>query len=467
MTEAQETKYGEKISTKRIVCFTLSGIISGFLFSMWGQIQYFAAAVLLIPQTIIPLIYLIYSIVDGINDPIIGYLTDKSKRFTSKFGKRFPWIFIGVVASPILLILCFIPVSSDVAIAALWLSVIMVIYESCATLYEINHNALFPDLFRDPAQRRKQTGLGGILGGIVSVLSAITIPIILEGLGGTTTTAYLGTTLIVIIIVYALIVPYILGGVREPTEMKLFRAELDAAKKSSSPVKETLIRILKDKNWMAIVIVNFCWAIAGACLIYGLNFYVTDNLGLLIGATALPLLFVSLVAVICAPIWVWVSKKIGARNAYIAGLLFNAIGYFLFMFATDINSAAIIFAFAGIGYSATYGVMIKLVWAEGIDNAVIEGGKREEGSYNGVLRIFSAFSYFLQTTIFAIVAVFTGYDPALGTANSDPAKLGLKIQMSLIPMIIVLIGTIIFLLMHKITKDKAEENKKKLKELGL
>jgi GPH family glycoside/pentoside/hexuronide:cation symporter len=466
MTESSKNKYSEELNTKKILFFTLNSVISGFLFAMWGQIQFFAAAVLLIPLAIIPLIYLFYSIIDGINDPIIGYLTDRSKKFTLKFGKRFPWILIGVIFSPILLLLCFIPISSNLIVLVIWICIMMVLFESSLTLYEVNHSALFPDLFRDPAQRRKVSGIGGIIGGIIGIIAAVMIPLFIANLGGLTVTAYIGTVLIVIIIVYILIIPYSLG-VREPVEMKKFRAELDVSKKASSSVKEVLTCIFKDKNWMAIIIANFCWAIAGACSLYGLNYFVTHYLGLSIGFTAYPLLFLGTVSFLCVPIWIWISKKIGVRKAYTAGLSINIIAYFLFFFVNDLNGVILVYAFAGIGYSATYGVLFNLLWAEGIDNAAVKTCKREEGSYNGILRVFSAFSYFFQTLIFAIVAIFSGYNPALGTRNSEIAKFGLKLQMSIIPMIILLIGAIIFVLMYKISKEDAIKNKEKLIEMGL
>ncbi|MFX0066647.1 MAG: MFS transporter [Candidatus Hermodarchaeota archaeon] len=55
--------------------------------------------------------YTSYSLVDSFNDPILGYLADRSTRFTEKYGKRFPWIMLGFLIGPILLILCFVPVS--------------------------------------------------------------------------------------------------------------------------------------------------------------------------------------------------------------------------------------------------------------------------------------------------------------------------------------------------------------------
>jgi GPH family glycoside/pentoside/hexuronide:cation symporter len=249
--------------------------------------------------------------------------------------------------------------------------------------------------------------------------------------------------------------------------MKNFRAELDSSQRGSSPVAEVIKRIFKDRNWMAITIAGFAWSISGACFLYGLNFYVQHSLGLEIGATALPLLMVYAVGFLLAPLWTWISKKIGVKNAYLAGMLCNIASYLVLFFVTDLTSLTLAYVFAGIGFSATSGVIFSLLRAEGIDNATVNSGKREEGSYSGIYKIFTAFSYFFQTIIFAIVAGFTGYNPLLGVSNSNIAKFGLLFQMSIIPMIITIIGTVAFFFMYKVSKEEAKENKVKIEEMNL
>lgn len=445
---------------KKMFCFSLQGLISGFLFGMWGQIQYFANAILLIPPMIVPLIYLVYSIIDGVNDPLIGYLADKSKRFTSKFGKRFPWIIIGITIGPIFLILSFLQISSTVLTSVIWLTIMMAIYETFLTSFEINHTALFPDLFRKASHRRKTSAIGSIIGGIFTIVTGAMIPQLISSLG------YLWTALIVVIVAYILVIPYSYG-IREPKEMREFRGQLDAKEEESTPIKEVLRRVFKDRNWMGITIVVFAWSVAGACWIYGLNFFVIHNLGLDIGFTAIPLLMINLVGFALAPVWAWVAKKISIKKAYTLGMLCNILAYFAFFFVSSLAGVIIIFTLAGIGFSATYGVITGLLRAEGIDNAIVNSGKREEGSYIGILKIFTAFSYFIQTVIFAIVSGITGYDPALGAGNSEIAKFGLNFQMSILPMIITVIGTILFFYMYRITKEDAIRIKKKLVEMNL
>jgi len=477
MTELKDMKFAESITTKKMILFSLQGIIGGFLFGMWGQVQYFAVSILLIPQALIVIIYLAYSLIDAINDPLVGYLADKSTRFTSKYGKRYPWILIGVGIGPIFLILCFIPISTNILVNTVWLLVIMGIYETFLTSFEINHNALFPDLIRKASHRRKIVSIGAIMGGIFTIVTGATIPQLIVSIG------YLGTVIIVVIVAYILIIPYSYG-IREPAEMKMFRARLEEAEEKKSPLKEVIKRVFTDRNWMGVVIAVFAWSVAGACWLYGLNYFMVGNLGLDIGWTTIPLLLQNLIGFVLAPIWAYISKKIGVRKAFIAGMVCNIIVYLAFLFVTDILGVIIIFAFAGVGFSATYGVITGLLRAEGIDNATVTTGKREEGTYMGVLRVFTAFSYFFQTVIFAIIGGFTGYGGIYSTGDnilaelvlniqkfitpvSNIAKLGLNLQMSIIPMIVTLIGTIIFLFLYRISQEDAIKNKQKLIEMDL
>ncbi len=72
-----------------------------------------------------------------------------------------------------------------------------------------------------------------------------------------------------------------------------------------------------------------------------------------------------------------------------------------------------------------------------------------------------------------IVASITGYNPNIdydyskGIVPSQAARIGLNMQISVIPAGISLIVAIIFLKYNKITKEIAIENKNKLIQMGL
>ena len=452
---------------KTEIYFSLSSFFGILMFGIWGNIQFFAVAVLLIPILWIPLMYLTFSIVDGFNDPILGYLTDRSKRFTEKYGKRFPWIMIGAILGPIPLLLVFIPISDSVLIAAIWITIMMCIYETFATLREISHQSLFPDLFRYDDQRASVSGITMLITVIAQIFGAITIPLIIASLGGVTNPdAFLGAAIFITIIAYILILPYS-RGVRETTEMRELRLKLDEQVKETAPMKEVVVRVFKDRNWVAIIIAFLCWATAGLCFSVGLSFFVLHGLGLGIEAMILPSLLALTLALISVPFWVKLPRKIGVKKSYIVALASAAIVYIAFFFVTDYTGVIIVYGFAGIMFSACWGIIFNLVQAEGIDNAAAKSGRREEGSYIGILRVFSAFSYFFQTLIFALAWGYFGYEPAKGPNQTTLAKFGLQFTMSIIPFVITIIGIGIFIIMYQIDQEGALANKRKLLELGI
>ena len=458
LVDTEIEKAFKRPSKKTEIYFSLSSFFGILMFGLWGNIQFFAVAVLLIPILWIPLMYLTYSIIDGFNDPILGYLTDRSKRFTEKYGKRYPWIIIGAIFGPIPLLLVFIPISDDILIIAIWITMMMCLYETFATLREVSHQSLFPDLFRYDDQRATVSGITMLITVIAQIFGAITIPLIIASLGGAENpTAYIGAAIFITIVAYIIIFPYS-KGVRETDEMKQLRVKLDQQVKEHEPVMRVVKRVLKDRNWMAIVIAFLAWAIAGLCFSAGLSFFVLHGLGLGIEVMVLPSLLALVFALVSVPFWVKLPRKIGVKNSYIMALFSAAFVYLAFFFVTDYIGVVIVYGLAGIMYSACWGI---------IDNAAAKSGKRDEGTYIGILRVFSAFSYFFQTLIFAIVWGFFGYEPAKGSNQTPEAIFGLKFAMSIVPFILAMIGIVIFFMLYNIDLEASIANKKKLLELGI
>jgi Na+/melibiose symporter-like transporter len=217
---------------------------------------------------------------------------------------------------------------------------------------------------------------------------------------------------------------------------------------------------------MAFTMAVFFWAIAGMCLVAGLDFFIVHYLGLDYSAIIFPSLMAIAGGVVSIPIFAKLIRKYGAKKAYLTSLIMFAAFYFAFFFVEDIIGLTIAFFFVGIA-SGGQGITYIMVSSEAIDNSVLLSNKREEGTYNGILRIFTGFSYVFQTLVFAIVSANTGYIPARGKNQSELARFGLKLQMSLIPMVIIIIGIVIFIYFYNITKETALANKRKLLEKRL
>ncbi len=464
--EEELTKY-EPFSNKRMIAFALYSPILNTFWSLRNWVQLYSAKALGIPVMYVLLIFGIYVLWDAINDPLTGNLLDRSSRFTSKYGKRFPFIIFGVFGALICLILLYLPVTSDPLAAAFWILFVIIIYDAFQTMYELSISGFIVDRFRDQKQRVKLSTYSHIVAGIWSIMMAIFIPVLLGMYGGVeSASAYFFMALTIILIILVMSIPQILNS-REPEEMIELRSKLDVeGKKRASSTKEMIIRALKDRNWVGVILAYVTWVVEVGCLTVGLQFYIVDGLGLPISMIALPTLAFLLVSFAVLPLWVKIIRKFGSKKAYFYALMCTAMASASLIFATNYTLVLVIAALGGIGHGGQ-GVVLNAILSEAIDNATIKNDIREESSYHGILRFFSATGIFWQVLIFTIVGTLTGYDPALGTKNSEFAKLGLNLQMSLIPATMMVISALIFYKLYTVSKDIAIENKIQLIKLDL
>jgi len=203
------------------------------------------------------------------------------------------------------------------------------------------------------------------------------------------------------------------------------------------------------------------------------DYYVVDGLGLPIEIMVWTNLSYLAVYFISIAFWVKITKKVGASKAFLYALTIGVIvAPFYLLFAWSFLPLLLIGMVGGIS-SGGVGVVFTAAYSEAIDNATVQSGKREETSYVGLLRFVTATAILWQVLIFLIVATITGYNPNIdydyskGIVPSQAARIGLNMQISVIPAVISLIAGLIYYKYNDITIEVALENKKKLLEMGL
>jgi len=107
-----------------------------------------------------------------------------------------------------------------------------------------------------------------------------------------------------------------------------------------------------------------------------------------------------------------------------------------------------------------------LVAVQAIDYNTLKYGKREEAQYYAINQIFSATSKTTSALLLALVVAIFLYDPLKGTENTEFAKFGLLVYISIIPLIITIISGILIWKLFNISKEMAVDNKEKLLKLG-
>ena len=469
--EETETKY-EPFSNKRMMAFVLGGVIIQSMIEMRSYVQLYMTWGLGLSIAFVVLVFGIYVIWDAVNDPLTGYLLDKSKKFTSKHGKRYPFIVIGLIGGIAMLLCMYLPISTNPIIAVIWILCFLIAWDQFQTLAELSLQGLVTDRLRDTPQRAKYGSYYVLINGIFGVIKGISIPIALGMFGGVRTPiAYLFTTIFVLVMLVVLLIPFLIAA-REPQEMVELRTQLDQEDKSSSAsFIEALKKAFRDKNWVTVVFSYLTFAVAYFCISIGGALWIVDGLGLPIETMALFAIASLSLAFISIPFWIKVTKKLGARKTYMLGFTWIIVLAPVYLFlAWSLIPALILSAIIAIGWAGV-DISFPAVYSEAIDDATVRTGYREEASYLGVLRFFSATAIFWWSVIFLVVSTITGYDPSIEYTPANPPtliqRIGLNMQISIIPAVILLIAILIFSKVNKITKEVAMANKKKLIEMGL
>ena len=169
---------------------------------------------------------------------------------------------------------------------------------------------------------------------------------------------------------------------------------------------------------------------------------------------------------ISIPFWAKYAQKTGDfKKSFIIGGLLMVILAIPLIFVDTILTVIIavaIFRVAGIGF---WVIMLPII-SDVVDKAAVKNGIRQEGFYMGVRTFFGRIALIIQAVTFALIHIFTGFEPSAKT-QSDTAIFGLRLQVAVVPMILMLIGVLLFWKLYDITPEKKEEIKAKLKELDL
>jgi len=456
----------KKISTLNMLSFGMADLLWSLFTGIYGGLFFiFWEVVIGLDIIIITLAYTIFAVWNIINDPIVGYLADRPKKFWGRLGKRYPWFLIGGIPAILLSAMIFSPPYLDPVDAAwiyfAWILISLCLYELFFTMTELNHNALFPDKFRLDSDRRKGGFWRMFLGILGTAIGFIIPPFLIDTDNASSFASMAWIFVIVNLVIFAASIP----GHRESKELR-DRYVREQEKRESVSFFRALKIVVTHKNFMVVIFVFLMDGIIAASLIASIQ-YVTLYILEEPSSSAILILAPFILAVIVSLFpWLLLAQKIkNNKKMLILGVFLNTIGLLPFMFAQTTIGFIIAALILGIGGGALR-IGCNPVLADAIDEAVADSGKHIEGSFMGVYTFFIRFSLIAQGWIFAITHVLTGFDP-LSPTQTELAQFGILLHTALIPMILSLIALVVFVLVYDLRPEKTKEIKEKLKELNL
>ncbi|TXT59010.1 MAG: putative Glucuronide carrier protein [Promethearchaeota archaeon] len=398
------------------------------------------------------LAFIIYSIWDAIDDPLIGVLSDRTK---TKWGRRKPWIYVSAIPLCILMVLIWIPPTLSDFVTFLYLTIILIVFDLVFTTYTVNFNGLWPEMFLT-MEDRSSLGIWRNVFTILGVGFAFLLPeIIIGDVVAAEPISYVFNGIIAAIIVGVTIAIMLKFGAFERKE---FSKDVEGA----PGWKESYQITFKNKAFII-----YCFIALAIFIVYGIlptvmPLYATYLLNS--EDPGLILLVGLLVSAASTPLWMYLRKKLGVRKSYMISASFWALSLVLYILAFNEILGYIFIIPVGIGLGGSLYIYDQGI-AELIDDDEVRSGisVRREGAYYGVVALFNRLSGAINLIVLSVVFAGAGWGD-YELADPAQAPIILPIVQILWPVLILIIA-VILLYFYPLTQERVAENERMKEEL--
>lgn len=356
----------------------------------------------------IGLVWSIYGLWNAINDPLAGYLSDRTQ---SRWGRRIPWIAAVFIPLSLTFYLLFVPpagIKADGESALLlYFLFFVLLFDLLWTIVVMNWTALFPEMVPDEKQRATVSAWRQIFS-VIGLLIGVALPPIIAGADW----SGVGMVAAILAVVTALFFGISLLGSRERPE---FVAD------EPLPFRESIRVTVANRNFMVFLAVNLMVQFVFLALTSTTPFYtkyvlkIQTDLNLAEGITLdvatqnsifLGLTFI--VALVALPVWAALTRRWGAWKALRICTLFAAVILLGFFFASDFYSGLAVAMVFGVGLAGLL-MLTDLLIADMVDADELVTDARREGLYFGMNGLIIRLAFTIQGAITAVVLTMTGY----------------------------------------------------------
>ena len=454
-------------SKKHMISYGFGRFVDSFLVTSFSAfVFYYYESEIGLAIWLLSVAYIIFAIWNAINDPFIGYITDRPYRFTKKLGRRFPWLIVGGIPWGFCYLLLFTPPIANPQNGALlifgWLLITIILFETSASVYSVNMYAIFPDKFRADKERRTASGIALIVSSAGNALGAIIPPLFIE-FGNLQ--SYIFQAVVVIIITLIALVLSIPGCRDDQIRVDDFILRYKESKERESFVKSFRLG-LKHKNFRVYIFAFIFYSALVLTAIASIPYYVRFVLKMKAFAITLIMAGYLLGSLIAVPIWIKIADKINdnRRTIIISGFVSVIFSIpIIFIDSYLLFILAVIFWGIGIG---GFSILIDPIFSDIIDEAELMTNRRKEGIYKGIQSFFNKLAIIIQVLTIALVHTFTGFVEGAAT-QSDAAIWGIRLHLALFPMIFMLISVLIFWKFYDLTINKLKIIKEKLNQVDV
>ncbi|TFG28437.1 MAG: MFS transporter [Promethearchaeota archaeon] len=460
-------KEWEQASLKKTFHYSFGYLLVFFMGSQFNSyVFYYYEVEIGLPVALLGLAFVIFAVWNMINDPLVGYLTDRPFKWSMKYGFRAPWMVIGVIPYLICWWLLFAAPEALIKLSdpwpIFWYFVIMsCLFDTFYSIFSTHINAGFTTHFRTDAERRRSSAINTTIPQILALFMGFTVPLIY--VYGNRDSMVLAQSIVVLLLVFCVLL--LIPGIKETEDIKeRFQRGYETTERQS--YSKTIKAAFKRKNFVSTLIVF-------ALLTLGDILYKASSVYFMKDVLSLPLynaVFTGLAwfagFILFIPFWSNLSKRYGHGKIMKLSCILIAIVYLPQLFIVNLFQA-IFFSFCGGFVAGAFWVTLGPVQADVYDESTVETGKHQEAMYEGIRTLFYRMTIIGQAIIFVLIHTMTAYNPNPNAVQTDLAVLGIRIHAGLIPSLCAFIAFIVMYKWYDLTGAKQSMLKPRLKELKL
>ena len=408
-----------------------------------NTLLYFLSDVLSLPVWVFAAASMILSVMrifDAFNDPITGLLIDNIR---SPWGKFKPAILVGGLLSAVFSVLLFAGIGTGWTFVIIF-GIAYLLWDITYGINDIGYWTLLPVLSSDQKQREKTGAFARICANIGMYIVMVAWQPVTSGLGDTQQVWFWCSVVVAMAYLLGLLFPLL--GIKEK------RVAME--KQESTSVRQMLRALLKNDQlmWttlaMGLFMVGYCTTVNFA--VYYMKYLFGDE-----GMYVVLVAVVGVAQLGTLSVYPAVAKRMNRRQLYTLGTVLVLIGYAIFFFA-EVSIILIglgaVLVFIGQAFIQT---LMLMFLADTVEYGHWKLGKRNESITFSIQPLINKIGGALATGIVSLTLIFSGIKVDGGTVDAISAngKLIVKLAMFAIPLVMIVLGYIVYLKKYKISEE--------------
>lgn len=415
--------------------YPLGEIATQFVWTVTSSylLSYYTDVALIAPASA-AIIFLVARVLDGLQDPVVGYVAERTH---TRWGRFRPYVVLFAPLTAILLVAAFWSPSAGSTAKILWAAVTYVLLGFCYSTVNICYGAMSGVMTTDGDERLTLTWLRNIGNNAAQILlSIVVMPMILVFSAGD---APDGHGYLVTIATFAVLSVPLFWLCAAPARERVQPTRAQ----SNVPLRTTLKAVVTNRPLVIIFVMLLCCLMGIFGRIGMVVYYVRYDVGN-IGLVSVVMLTMTIAGLVGGVVFPKMAGRFGKKRMVLASL-FGGAAALLVLFFGPMTSVPFVIVMTALYGLTMFGQPLFLAMVpDAVDHYRWKHGVRTDGTAWAITSLAAKLASALGGSLGMVIIAWFGY-----VANAEPTPsvmTGINVATNLVPALFLLLGAAVTLL---------------------